>query len=447
MLLRFSVSGFSRWLRAAGAVVFVGPALALAGCSGEPAATEAAAPRAGAARPKPAAAAQPAPLRVRVVVPYAGSMPGFMNYRAPIGATNTEFQRRVGGLLTAIGKGPTTLAARGFFTTDATGALTKSTYAELRALVDGTAPRARYAPGVEIPALLADATAAAEATGAVTILVTDLTHNGGLKTTLAALPGAVTAALTGNQGPVAFSVYAEPSRFAGLYYPALRSGPKEVKGGPLPYYIWLIGPAAQISRVARQFLPNAPEKQVHVGLTYPALAGAALLTGLPAGGKLVSGGAGTVYADAGGVAVEDARKGVEFSFGLDLRDLPMAWQEPAFLAKALEASLPNGAAALVAGSVRRLTAAERSTSTTLQPYSHVVRVRITKLAPKTSTFTLALPAPALPAWPTQWSTDTDKPPSLTTYRLQQILEGARQAHGEAALPPVFSVALPLTNQD
>lgn len=433
-----------RWLRV-GLVVFLGPLLA--GCSGEPAQTEAGAPKAGKPAKKVAAAPALAPLRVRVVVPYAGSMPGFMNYQAPIGATKTEFQRRVGGLLTAIGKGPTTLAARDFFTTNAAGALTPSSYTELSALVDGTKPRSGFAPGVAIPALLADATAAAETAGAVTLLVTDLTHNGGLKTSLSALPSDVTAALTGNRGPVAFSVYAEPSRFVGTYYPALRSAPKQVKAGTVPYYIWLIGPPAQISRVARQFLPSAPERQVHVGLTYPNLPAMPLLTGLPAGSKLVSGGEGTVYLDGATVAVEDARKGVEFSVGLDLQDLPTAWQDPAFLQQGLQVSLPNGAAALVPGSVRYLTSAERATSSTLKPYSHVARLRLTKLAPKTSTLTIELPAPELAEWPAAWTTDTDKPPGLTTYRLQQILEGARQAHGAGALPPAFSVALPLVNQD
>lgn len=387
------------------------------------------------------------PLRVRVVVPYAGNMPGFMNYRAPMGTPPTEFQRRVGGLLTALGKAPIKGIEPTFVTTDGAGRLTPSSYAELAALVDGTRPRPQYAPGLAVPPLLADAVAAFDKdTTVVTVLVTDLTHNGGHPTSLSSLPQDVTAALIGPRGPAPFSVYAEPSRFVGTYFPAMRSAPKKGTATSIPYYIWLIGKPSQISRVSQRFLPNPPARQAHVGLTYKVKMDA-LLIKLPTDGKLANSGEGTVYPLEGDIVLEDVQKGVEFSLGLNLQELPTAWQEPTFLNKALQLRLPGSNAKLVANAVRRLTNAERANSVTLRPYTHAARVRLSSLTAPAETLTLTLPAPELPAWPGEWTSAIDQPPGLTTYRVKQMLEGARRAHGAGALPAVFSASLSLKQEE
>ena len=57
------------------------------------------------------------------------------------------------------------------------------------------------------------------------------------------------------------------------------------------------------------------------------------------------------------------------------------------------------------------------------------------------------PAPELPAWPGEWTSAIDQPPGLTTYRVKQMLEGARRAHGAGALPAVFSASLSLKQEE
>ena len=392
----------------------------------------------------------PEPLRLRVVVPYGGNMPGFMNFAAGPGAPPTEFQHRIGTLLTAVGKGPTTLAARTFVTTDANSKLVVLGYEQLAALVDGTKPR-QYIHGLMIPRLLDDALAACDQdTSVVTVLVTDMVHNAGDLKTLSSLPGDVSAALKGKRGAAAFSLYAEPSRFVGDYYPAIERRPHKVNNIFIPYYIWLIGTPKQISRVARAYLPNPPAQQVHVGLTYPGLTVGALLEFLPPASPLEPGGeksGGSAWPDQEKVAVTKVEEGVEFSIGLDLHQLPSAWKNFAFLNANLRVRVPGGTVALLPKSVRWLTPAEHAASPALKPYTHTARVRLTKLAPNTSALTLSLPAPELPTWPDLWTTAIDQPPGLSTYRLKQVLEGARQAHGGDALPAVFSVSISIVNQE
>jgi hypothetical protein len=392
----------------------------------------------------------PEPLRLRVVVPYGGNMPGFMNFAAGPGAIPTEFQHRIGALLTIVGKGPTTLAARTFVTTDATGNLVTSTYEQLAALVDGTKPRS-YIHGLMIPPLLNDAVAACDKdTSVVTILVTDMVHNAGDPKTLSSLSGDVSAALKGKRGAATFSLYAEPSSFVGDYYPAIERKPHKVHNASIPYYIWFIGTPKQISRVTQAYLPNPPERQAHVGLTYPGLAVGALLDSLPPASPLEPGSqnsGGSVWFESGKVVASNVANGIEFNIGLDLHQLPSAWQNPAFLNANLRAWLPGGTVVLLPKSVRWLTPAEHAASPALKLYTHTARVRLTKLASNASTLTLSLPAPALPAWPGLWTTATDQPPGLSTYSLKQMLEGARQAHGEGALPDVFSVSIPPINQE
>ncbi|MEJ7662289.1 MAG: hypothetical protein WKG07_23345 [Hymenobacter sp.] len=140
---------------------------------------------------------------------------------------------------------------------------------------------------------------------------------------------------------------------------------------------------------------------------------------------------------------------MEFTVGLNLDQLPPAWQQPAFLAQQLRVSLPGAASApvLMPGSVQRLSAGQRATPA-LAAYTHVLRLKMSALPAGTSQLTLALAAPEVPAWVATWSTDNDNlpAPEARTYRLTDIMRGLRGAY-PATLPPVFSLPFSLTNQD
>jgi hypothetical protein len=106
--------------------------------------------------------------------------------------------------------------------------------------------------------------------------------------------------------------------------------------------------------------------------------------------------------------------------------------------------LPNGQAEIVANSPRALTDVEREGQPVLAPYTHVLRLRVSKLAANTATLSLALPAPETPGWIAAWSTTNDNTPAPRTFGLDQILAGVRQSY-PTPLPPVFTVQLPLKN--
>ena len=106
--------------------------------------------------------------------------------------------------------------------------------------------------------------------------------------------------------------------------------------------------------------------------------------------------------------------------------------------------MPNGQVALLPNSVRLLTDDEQSGQPVLAPFTHVLRLHLTKLGPDASTLTLALPAPETPDWVAAWATTNDNTPAPRTFGLDQVLAGVRQSY-PTPLPAVFSVQLPLKN--
>jgi hypothetical protein len=151
-----------------------------------------------------------------------------------------------------------------------------------------------------------------------------------------------------------------------------------------------------------------------------------------------------VYVENNGLTLNPSDDPVDFSVGLNLKELPAAWQQPAFLAQHLLVRLPNGQASLLPNSVRPLIDEEQSGQPVLAPYTHVLRLRVSKLAAPTATLTVSLPAPETPEWVGAWSTTNDNTPAPRTFGLDQLLTGVRQSY-PTVLPAVFTVQLPLKN--
>ena len=416
--------------------------LLLGACGGpEPADTKLATPAKGvkiaAATP---AAIEAAPLRVSVFLEYSGGMKGFVP-RGGADKPATEFQQRIGALITET-QVSGAVADRKYYLCE-NAAPRAVPFQQLRDVVQGEVNQA--ALGTELPQMLEGILNMPQATQQVSVIISDFIYGPARKSDFSQLPNLIRTSIAPvSQKQLAVAVFGETSRFYGTYHPAVKTPtPKRaVNGEKLPYYVWVIGPPALVARYTAEVFKNAPAQQAFFGLKTDTPAFAPLLTKLT-DPKLKSSG-GTVFAEGNGLSVDVSDDPVDFSVGVNLRELPAAWQKPAFLAQHVQVRLPNGQASLLPNSVRVLTEDEQSGQPVLAPYTHVLRLRVSKLAAPTATLSLTLPAPETPEWVAAWSTTNDNTPAPRTFGLDQILTGVRQSY-PSPLPAVFTVQLPLKN--
>jgi len=421
--------------------------LALGSCGGDSSSTETEAPETTTAPTTTATApAKAAPLQVNVFLELSGGMKGFM----PVNTTATEptaFQKRISLLASRTNSNPAVEQAQFWLSLNKTPQT--STYAHFRDIVQGDTKEA--ALGTELPTMLENILAQPNATQKVNVVVSDFIYGPQRQADVAVMGVRITDALAAaTKKQLAVAVLAETSAFYGTFHPAVKT-PKEripLKGEIRPYYIWVIGPAAAVGRYLNEVAPAADPKtqQAYFGLSFPKVPYAAILTQVPATSPLApaSEGSGSIsYAGAGvstNLEVSDVKAGVDFTVALDLKQLPAAWREPAFLARNLQADLPGGAVKLVPNSVKAV-----SGTPSLAAYTHTVRVHLTSLPKEPATLTLRLPAPGVPAWVAQWSTENDNRtgPLNQTYRLTEIMTGLRDAFPQQ-LPTVFTATFSLS---
>jgi len=419
---------------------FVGMSL-LGACSSEPAETKTATPAKGA---KPAATAPATavskPLQVSIFLEYSGGMKGFVP-RGSAAKPPTEFQQRIGALITET-QVNSAVASRKYYLCE-NAAPRAVPFQQLRDVVQGEVNQA--ALGTELPQMLEGILSTPQASQQVSVVISDFIYGPARKSDFSQLPNLIRTSIAPvSQQQLAVAVFGEASHFYGSYFPAVKTPvPKRIlKGEKVPYYVWVIGPPALVARYTAEVFKNAPAQQAFFGLKTTTPAFAPLLTKLTDPKLKPSGG--TVYAENNGLTLNPSDDPVDFSVGLNLKELPAAWQQPAFLAQHLQVRLPNGQATLLPNSVRPLTDEEQSGQPALAPYTHVLRLRVSKLASPTATLSLALPAPETPGWVAAWSTTNDNMPAPRTFGLDQILTGVRQSY-PTPLPPVFTVQLPLKN--
>ncbi|HEX8657805.1 MAG TPA: hypothetical protein VF690_09740 [Hymenobacter sp.] len=439
MLLSISVGPRARQLfyRSGLAGGFLGLWL-LGACGSEPAETTTASSAKGS---KPVATTAPAatPLQVNVFLEYSGGMKGFVP-RGGADKPPTEFQQRIGALITETQVSPA-VAERKYYLCE-NAAPRAVPFQQLRDVVQGEVNQA--ALGTELPQMLEGILSRPQATQQVSVVISDFIYGPARKSDFSQLPNLIRTAIAPvSQQQLAVAVFGETSHFYGSYFPAVKTpAPKRTLAGEkVPYYVWVIGPPALVARYTAEVFKNPPSQQAFFGLKTTAPAFAPLLTKLT-DPKLKP--TGSVYGEDNGLTLKVSDDPADFTVGLNLKELPAAWQKPAFLAQHLQVRLPNGQASLLPNSVRPLTEDEQSGQPVLAPYTHVLRLRVSKLASPTATLSLALPAPETPEWVAAWSTTNDNTPAPRTFGFDQILAGVRQSY-PTPLPPVFTVQLPLKN--
>ena len=428
-----------RRFRLAGA--FFGAVALLSSCSTEPAETTARKPAKGSQTvAENSTTAEPAPLNVSVYLEYSGGMKGFVP-RGSAATQPTEFQQRIGALITETQVSPAVAARKYFLCENAAPKAVK--FDQLRNLVQGNVAQA--ALGTELPQMLDGILSQPKATEEVSVVISDFIYGPEDGSAFSQLPNLIRTAIAPvSQKQLAVAVFGEASRFYGSYFPAVKTPvPKRtLKGEKVPYYIWVIGPPTLVARYTAEVFKNAPAQQAFFGLKTSAPAFAPLLLKL-ADPKMKP--SGSVFGEGNGLTMNVSEDPAEFTVGLNLKELPAAWQQSAFLAQHMQVRLPNGQASLVPNSVRTLTDDEQSGQPMLAPYTHLMRLRVTKLASPTATLTIALPAPETPDWVSAWSTTNDNTPAPRTFGLDQILAGVRQSY-PTPLPAVFTVQLPLKKE-
>ena len=414
--------------------------LVASACTSDPEATTATNPVKG-AKPAAATAAAPgaAPLQVSIFLEYSGGMKGFVP-RGGADKPPTEFQKRVGALITET-QVSGAVAGRKYYLCE-NAAPRAVPFQQLRDVVQGEVNQA--ALGTELPQMLEGILNMPQATQQVSVIISDFIYGPARKSDFSQLPNLIRTSIAPvSQQQLAVAVFGEASKFYGTYHPAVKTPmPKRtLNGEKVPYYVWVIGPPALVARYTAEVFRNAPAQQAFFGLKTSTPAFAPLLVKLT-DPKLKP--SGSVYGENNGLTLNASDDPVDFSLGINLKELPAAWQQPAFLAQHLQVRLPNGQASLLPNSVRLLTDDEQSGQPVLAPYTHLLRLRVSKLAAPAATLSLALPAPETPDWVGAWSTANDNTPAPRTFGLDQLLAGVRQSY-PSPLPAVFTVQLPLKN--
>ena len=371
-------------------------------------------------------------------------MRGFM----PANTTATEptaFQQRVSLLASRTNSSPAVADTK--FWLSLNKAPQASTYAHFREIVQGDTHEA--ALGTELPTMLENILALPQAADKVNVIISDFIYGPKNQATSALMNVNITDALAAvTKKGLAVAVLGETSKFYGTYHPAVKTPLKQrpLKGETLPYYIWVIGPPAAVARYVNEVVPatGATTQQAYLGLTFPRVPYAAVLTQVPAGSPLAPGGDGSISYGGAGIStnleVDDVSKGVDFTVALDLRQLPAAWREPAFLARNLQAQVPNGSVKLLPNFIKMTTGVPE-----LQAYTHTLRLHLSNFPKAGGQLNLTLPAPGIPGWVAQRSTENDNQPAATphTYRLTEIMNGVREAFPQT-MPPVFTATFALS---
>lgn len=436
------------------AFVMCGLAIGLAACEPDkPSVSEKENPAVPAKTEAPSNATAAEPLAVNVFLELSGGMKGFM----PLNTAErlpTAFQNRVSNLASKTNSSPDIAKAQ--FLLGLNEKSNSVEYIHLRDVLQGQTKAA--ALGTELPTMLESLLKVPEASGRVNVIVSDFIYGPQDAGNFTTMKTRITDALSiVSKKRLAVAVIGETSRFYGTFYPAVKiKGRQEypLDGQLVPYYIWVVGPPTLVSRYLKEVRVNQGDvQQAYFGLKFPETPYAALLSGLPVGSKLEQkqGDASVSYTTSrpsNELEISSVGDTAEFSIGLNLSNLPSAWQQPAFLAKQLQAVLPSTRPLIVPGSVRMLTIAERNSSATLARFTHVLRLRLTTLPPNTSSLTIRMWAPEMPEWVSKWSTNNDNVPGPKpqTYRLNEIMTGLREAL-PATLPFVFTASFKVTNPD
>lgn len=411
-------------------------ALLLAGCysrsdmkteqaTDTPAKTETPAPtKSTPTAPKPAAtAAAPQGFpRVNVFLEVSGSMQGFMPATGADGRT-TQFQQQVSEWLSGLERDQRVQQRQYFRIADRP---IRSSYRELSETVRRgiTQP----AKSTSIPAILDTVANHHLGADAISVIISDFIYSPERPGDVPYINTDIADALAHSRPDLAVSVYGFTSDFRGTYYPAMKGKVGKVPAccpEPVPYYVWVFGPAALVGQFDATLLKGLNGEQAHFGLPAQEVPSAVLSRYGRKGSWFVADAGKQAGASGHTVAVSDAsaQEPVEFVVGLDLTQLPELFQAPEYLQKNL-ALRGNTTEA----KVLKVEAASDATKRSGGPeaaFSHFVTVRVTGKPRSRQDLTLALPA-ARPAWVERWSTTDDTRPGPHTFALSRQLDGLQR---------------------
>ncbi|GGK68105.1 hypothetical protein GCM10011405_15150 [Rufibacter glacialis] len=299
--------------------------------------------------------------------------------------------------------------------------------------------------GTPLPQLLEAALQNSMEKGAVSVIVSDFIHgpdpnNPGQ---FLSLDSDIRSSLKqAEHQNLVVAVLAEASPFFGNYYPAVKKPAvkQTLAGKEVPFYIWVIGKQQEVQTVINKVLRNLPAQQAYFGFNYPSIPFSALLK------SNIFRPVGVVYCTSRTAQVctsinlgPQKEEPVEFTIGLDLKDLPSSMQDVGFLKRNLKLAMTGGKAAI--GTV--IAASEEVKATPdLAKYTHFVRIHVPQLTANAGSITLQLPQ-VVPTWINQWTTTNDNNPAAAprkTYQLNKIMEGVQALYRDKS-EFVFSVTM------
>ncbi|MCC3155821.1 hypothetical protein LJ737_01135 [Hymenobacter sp. 15J16-1T3B] len=436
-------------------------ALLLAGCYSRsdmqqeqqaetPAQTESEKPAAA----KPAAASKPAANaptsaqagfpQVNVFLEVSGSMQGFMPATGA-DARTTQFQQQMSDWLSTLERDQRVQQRRYFRIAD------RPLADSYRALSE-TVRRgiSQPAKSTSIPAILDTVANRYLADGAVSVIISDFIYSPERPGDVPYINTDIADALARSRKDLAVSVYGLTSDFRGTYYPAMKGRVGKVPNccsEPVPYYLWVLGPANLVGQFDATLMKGLPGEQAHFGLPALEVPNSVLSRYGRKGSWFVADAGKQAGASGHTVAIEEAsaQEPAEFVVGLDLNQLPELFQTPAYLQKNL-ALRGNTTEA----KVLKVEAATESTKRSGGPeaaYTHFVTVRVTGKPRSEQQLTLALPA-ARPTWVEKWTTTDDSRPGPQTFALSRQLDGLQKllAGRQAGTNAADVLRVPLTLQ-
>jgi hypothetical protein len=249
----------------------------------------------------------------------------------------------------------------------------------------------------------------------------------------------------------AVSVFAATSEFAGTFYPAEKSAQKTIANccdTPIPYYVWVMGKPELVSLFNRELVKNTFPEQVHSGFTFEAPAYSVLDKYMPAGNWYCVAENGTCQA----ITISDMKAPVEMIVGANFNELPSAFTGAGYLKQNLKLQAENTDARISdiypAAQFRTLPGVSGKNTDPLKPYTHFIRIKLTKLNAPQTELRLQL-ANQRPTWVQQWTTTNDSrinQEGAKTFNLAGIMDGVERAFGAGTGGNIFDIVVRLQKE-
>ncbi|PSR54808.1 hypothetical protein AHMF7605_15495 [Adhaeribacter arboris] len=381
----------------------------------------------GTTKPKAAGATATKVGQVNVFLEISGSMKGFMP--ASNGGQITQFQETLDALLATVQQN-NQLGKKQFY--EVSEKITPANYNQvskhLRYGLEATASSStipvmldsiisNYSPPNGVNVFISDFIYAPANGQAVNFVTTDIYQ---------------VIAKAQQQGQ-AVSIFSATSDFKGTFYPAVKTNRKTIPNccpNEVPYYLWVIGKPEQVQVFNRQLMAGKFADELHIGFEFPAPAYSVLDKYLPVGNWYCNSKDNACHE----IIVSDLKTPLEMVVGLNLTELPASYTNEAYLKKNLKLEAENSDAQITglytAAQFRSQKGVAGQNSNPLKPYSHFIKVKLTKMAAPEIEMQLILQNQR-PAWVQNRTTTDDSQMNnegAKTFQLAGIVAGVERAY-------------------